>query len=50
MDKDSKDAAYSNTDTNKIVLSNEEWKKKLSPEVYRIAREKGTEAPWSSKY
>ena len=50
MEDKSKDAVYSNTDTNKIVLSNEEWKKKLSPEVYRIAREKGTEAPWSSKY
>jgi peptide-methionine (R)-S-oxide reductase len=50
MDEKSKNPAYSNTDTSKIVLSNEEWKKKLSPEVYRIAREKGTEAPWSSKY
>lgn len=50
MDENLKDSAYSNADTNKLVLSNEEWKKKLSPEVYRIAREKGTEAPWSSKY
>jgi peptide-methionine (R)-S-oxide reductase len=50
MDEHSKDAVYSNTDTNKVVLSNEEWKKKLSPEVYRIAREKGTERPGSSEY
>ena len=50
MDKESKNSVYSNTDTNKIVLSNEDWKEKLSPEVYHIAREKGTEAPWSSKY
>ena len=40
----------SNTDTDKIVLSNEEWEKRLSPEVFHIAREKGTERPWSSKY
>jgi peptide-methionine (R)-S-oxide reductase len=44
MDNDSK------TDTGKIVLSNEEWKRKLSPEVYHIAREKGTERPGTSKY
>ncbi|MEP6465817.1 MAG: peptide-methionine (R)-S-oxide reductase MsrB [Parafilimonas sp.] len=50
MDNDSKDAVYSKTDTSKLVLSNEEWKKKLSPEVYHIAREKGTERPWTSKY
>ena len=41
---------YSNTDTDKVALSNEEWKTKLSPEVYHIAREKGTEKPWSSEY
>ncbi len=41
---------YSNTDTGKVVLSNQEYKKILSPEVYHIAREKGTERPYSSKY
>lgn len=50
MNKEEKDAVYSRTDTNKLTLSNEEWKKKLSPEVYHIAREKGTERPWTSKY
>ena len=41
---------YSNTDTGKVVLSNQEYKQLLSPEVYHIAREKGTERPYSSKY
>ena len=50
MDDNSKNPEYSTTDTNKVVLNNEEWKKRLSPEVYHVAREKGTERPWSSKY
>ena len=38
-------------DTTKVmVLSEEEWKKKLSPEQYYILREKGTERPWTGKY
>lgn len=30
--------------------SSEEWKKELSPDVYRITREGGTEAPFTGKY
>lgn len=34
--------------TNKIPLSEEELKKKLTPEQYKILREKATEAPFTS--
>lgn len=42
--------AYSRTDSSKVVLKDDEWKKILSPDVYHIAREKGTERPFSSKF
>ncbi len=41
---------YSRTETEKVMLSDEEWKKLLPADVYYIARQKGTERPWSSKY
>jgi peptide-methionine (R)-S-oxide reductase len=34
----------------KIVRSEEEWKKLLTPEEYRILREKGTEGPGTGEY
>ena len=45
-----KSAHYSNTDTNQVVVPDVEWKKLLSTEVYNVAREKGTERPYTSKY
>jgi peptide-methionine (R)-S-oxide reductase len=36
--------------TDKVEKSEQEWKELLSPQQYCIAREKGTEAPFTGKY
>ena len=41
---------FSRNDSTKVNLSDEEWKKILPAEVYAIARQKGTERPWTSKF
>ena len=41
---------YSRTDTAHLKVSDAEWKKILSPEVYNVARNKGTEYAFSGKY
>ncbi len=43
-------AFYSHTDTSKVNVADNEWKKLLSPEVYNVARLKGTERPNTSPY
>lgn len=49
-DKDKSNPVYSHTDTSKVELSDTEWKNILSSEVYRVARQKGTERAGSSPF
>jgi peptide-methionine (R)-S-oxide reductase len=41
---------YSTTDTGKVAITEEEWKKILPADVFYIARQKGTERPYTSKF
>nr|WP_247716400.1 peptide-methionine (R)-S-oxide reductase MsrB [Sinomicrobium weinanense] len=41
---------YSRTDTTPLQVSNAAWKKILSPELYYVAREQGTERAFTGKY
>lgn len=41
---------YSKTDTSKVHLTNEEWKNILPDDVFYIARQKGTERPFTSAF
>ena len=51
MDSSKKEnPVYSNTDSGKVSIPDEEWKKILPADVYNIAREKGTERAFSGKF
>lgn len=50
MQEQPKNPVYSTSDRTKLTLSDAEWRKILPPDVYHIAREKGTERPWTSKF
>jgi peptide-methionine (R)-S-oxide reductase len=50
MDYDNKNPILSKEEKAPDKKTNEEWKKILPKEVYRIAREKGTERPGTGKY
>jgi peptide-methionine (R)-S-oxide reductase len=50
MDTSKKNPVYSRTDSSKLNISDEEWRKILPADIYAIAREKGTERPWTSKF
>lgn len=45
-----KNPYYSRTATEKLQVSNEEWKKILPEDIYYIAREQGTERPFSHHF
>jgi peptide-methionine (R)-S-oxide reductase len=41
---------FSRTDTTKLAVSEAVWKKLLPSDVFYVARGKGTERPWTSKF
>jgi peptide-methionine (R)-S-oxide reductase len=48
--KKANNPVYSHSDSSKVNLSNDEWKKLLPQDVYDVARLKGTERPYTSKF
>jgi peptide-methionine (R)-S-oxide reductase len=48
--KKSENPYYSHSDAGKVNVSNTEWKKILPDNIYDVARLKGTELPWTSKF
>ncbi|HWK06267.1 MAG TPA: peptide-methionine (R)-S-oxide reductase MsrB [Puia sp.] len=51
MDTTKKDnPVYSRKDSAPVNLTDEQWKKILPSDIYAVARQKGTERPWTSPY
>ena len=50
MTEEKNNPHYSKTDTNKVNLTDEEWKNILPDDVFYIARQKGTERPFTSAF
>ena len=50
MNKESKNPYYSHSDNSKITITDKEWKEHLPAEVFNIARNKGTERPFTGKF
>ena len=48
MDNKANNPAYSHTDSSPVTITNDQWKSILPKNVYEIARQKGTERPYSS--
>ena len=47
---ESNNPVYSHTDPSKVNLSDDQWQKILPANVYAIARQKGTERPFTSPF
>ncbi len=47
---ENKNLGHAKTDKTPVEIPNDEWEKILPKEVYQIAREKGTERPFTGKY
>ena len=50
MEEKKNNPVFSRTSSDKVEISEEEWKKLLSTEQFYIARQKGTERPWTSPF
>jgi peptide-methionine (R)-S-oxide reductase len=50
MSDNTKNPVYSHTDTSKVNVTDAEWKKTLPADVYHVARQKGTERPFTSPF